>query len=302
MRAESAVEVTTDRNGRACFRGRVALSALATLLLAPAAAHAADPGGSGSGGKSAPVRLEAIPGSPAKRVILTAKAAERLGIAMGKVGEEPIVRKEMVGGLVIPPLDKPPAPKQVGGGGVFGGFARLPAAAPTPQPAAAPAKVVAPGEAWVLVTLSQGEWDKLAKDKPARLLPLATREKSGDGISARPSGMPPLEDTKRSMLRLYYVVPGKTHGLTLNERMRVELELAGSDEKRKVVPYGAVYYDAKGTAWVYVNTGPLAFERQRIGVERVIGDQVVLSEGPPLGTPVVVVGAALLYGAEIFGK
>jgi len=301
MKVESMVAVTTDRNGRALFRGRVALTALATLLLAPAAAHAADPGGSGSVGKSPPVRLESIPGSTAKRVILTAKAAERLGIQTSKVGEEPIVRKEMVGGLVIPPLDKPPEPKQVGGG-VFGGFARLPAAAPAPQPVAAPAKAVAPGEAWVLVTLSQGEWDRLAKDKPARLLPLSTREKSGNGISARPSGMPPLEDTKRSMLRLYYVVPSKNHGLTLNERMRVELELSGSDEKKKVVPYGAVYYDARGTAWVYVNTGPLVFERQRIGIDRVIGDQVVLSEGPPVGTPVVVVGAALLYGAEIFGK
>jgi hypothetical protein len=301
MKVESMVAVTTDRNGRAFFRGRVALTALATLLLAPAAAHAADPGGSGSVGKSPPVRLESIPGSTAKRVILTAKAAERLGIQTSKVGEQPIVRKEMVGGLVIPPLDKPPEPKQVGGG-VFGGFARLPAATPTPQPAAVRAKSFAPGEAWVLVTLSQGEWDRLAKDKPARLLPLSTREKAGNGISARPSGMPPLEDTKRSMLRLYYVVPGKNHGLTLNERMRVELELSGSDEKKKVVPYDAVYYDAKGTAWVYVNTGPLTFERQRISVERVIGDQVVVSEGPPLGTPVVVVGAALLYGAEIFGK
>jgi len=298
MKVESTVAVTTDRNGRTFLRGRVALTALATLLLAPAAAPAADPGGSG---KSPAVRLESIPGSTAKRVILTAKAAERLGIQTSKVGEEPIVRKEMVGGLVIPPLDKPPPPKQVGGG-VFGGFARLPAAAPTPQPVAAPAKAVAPGEAWVLVTLSQGEWDRLAKDKPARLLPLSTRDKSGNGISARPSGMPPLEDTKRSMLRLYYVVPGKEHGLTLNERMRVELQLSGSDEKKKVVPYGALYYDANGTAWVYVNTGPLAFERQRIGVERVIGDQVVVSEGPPVGTPVVVVGAALLYGAEIFGK
>jgi hypothetical protein len=300
MKVESMVAVTTDRNGRAFFRGGVAFTALATLLLAPAA-HAADPGGSGSVGKSPAVRLESMPGSTTKRVILTAKAAERLGIQTSKVGEEPIVRKEMVGGLVIPPLDKPPEPKQVGGG-VFGGFARLPVATPTPQPAAARAKSIAPGEAWVLVTLSQGEWDRLAKDKPARLLPLSTREKAGNGISARPSGMPPLEDTKRSMLRLYYVVPGKNHGLTLNERMRVELELSGSDEKKKVVPYDAVYYDAKGTAWVYVNTGPLTFERQRISVERVIGDQVVVSEGPPLGTPVVVVGAALLYGAEIFGK
>ena len=69
-----------------------------------------------------------------------------------------------------------------------------------------------------------------------------------------------------------------------------------------MVPYGAVYYDAKGAPWVYVNTAPLTFERRRIGVERIEGDVAVLSEGPPVGTPVVTVGAALLYGAEVFGK
>ena len=112
MRVESMAAATVDRGGRTLLRSRVALAALATLLLAPAAAHAADPGGSGSVGKSPAVRLESIPGSTAKRVILTAKAAERLGIATGKVGEDPIVRKEMVGGLIIPPLEKQPEPKQ----------------------------------------------------------------------------------------------------------------------------------------------------------------------------------------------
>jgi hypothetical protein len=155
----------------------------------------------------------------------------------------------------------------------------------------------------VLVTLSQGEWDRLAQDRPVRVLPLATRDKlGGEALSARPSGMPPVEDTKRSTLKVYYVVSGNDHGLTLNERMRVELQLAGSSAKQKVVPYGAVYYDAKGTPWLYVNKEPLVFERQRIAVERVVGDQAVLSDGPPIGTSVVTVGAALLYGTEIFGK
>jgi hypothetical protein len=104
------------------------------------------------------------------------------------------------------------------------------------------------------------------------------------------------------MLMLYYVVPGKDHSLKRNDRVRVELQVAGSDEKQKVVPYSAVYNDAKGAAWVYVNTKPLTFERQRIGIERVVGDLAVLSEGPSVGTPVVTVGASLLYGAEIFGK
>src|SRR5207247_716181 len=92
---------------------------------------------------------------------------------------------------------------------------------------------------------------------------------------------------------------GSDPGLTPNTRMRVELQLAGDEEVRTVVPYGAVYYDAQGATWVYVNTAPRTFERQKIGIERVIGDLAVLSEGPPVKTAVVTVGAALLYGAEV---
>ena len=114
--------------------------------------------------------------------------------------------------------------------------------------------------------------------------------------------MEPVEDVKRSMLNLYYVVPGVDHGLELHDRMRVELELEGDAARQKVVPYGAVYYDARGTAWVYVTPKPLAYERQRVRVERIVGDVAVLSEGPDVGITVVSVGAALLFGAEIFGK
>jgi hypothetical protein len=105
-------------------------------LAAMAAAHAADPGGSGSAAKSSAVKLEAIPGSAVKRVTLTAKAAERLGIETGKVGEETIIRKQMVGGLIIPPLEK--RLEQQPGGGTPGDLARAAprqaVAAPAPKP------------------------------------------------------------------------------------------------------------------------------------------------------------------------
>jgi hypothetical protein len=293
MKADSKVMAN-----RTFQRGWVALAA--ALCLAPAAARAADPGGSKPAAKSPAVTLESIPGSPAKRVVLSAKAAERLGIETGKVGEESVARRQMVSGLVTPPLEKRPVPKPAGG--VFGGFGKV-AAPLAPQPVLS--KASANGDLWVQVALSPGEWDRLAKDKPARVLPLATRDKPGSEVLARPSGMAPLEDMKRSMLSLYYVVPGKDgkdHGLAVNNRMRVELQLAGGSEKQKVVPYGAVYYDAKGAAWVYVNPKPLTFERQSIGVERIVADRAVLSEGPAVGTPIVTVGAAMLYGAEIFKK
>lgn len=313
MKVESRITVRADRM-KAFLVGWVALAA-AMFSLAPAAVRAAVPAGSGPAGKSAEVTLENVPGSAVPRVILSAKAAERLGMKTGKVGEEAVVRKLMVSGVIIQPLEKLPSQRPTGdgvggfgqaasGSGGFGGFGGYGKAAPAPAPKPVAARAVPPaaGGVWVHVTLSPGEWDRLAKDRPARLVPLATRDKLEKEVLARPLGMEPLEDMKRSMLSLYYAVPGKDHGLTVNSRMRVELQMSGSDEKQKVVPYSAVYYDAKGAPWVYVNGTPLTFERQRISVERIVGDVAVLSEGPPVGTPVVTVGAALLYGAEIFKK
>jgi hypothetical protein len=68
--------------------------------------------------------------------------------------------------------------------------------------------------------------------------------------------------------------------------------------KRKVVPYGAVLYDAHGDTWVYTSPEPLVFVRHAIQVEYIRGDRAVLSQGPPTGTAVVTVGAAELFGAE----
>jgi hypothetical protein len=67
---------------------------------------------------------------------------------------------------------------------------------------------------------------------------------------------------------------------------------------RKVVPYGAVLYDANGDTWVYTNPEPFAYVRERVTVDYIQGDQAVLTDGPPKGTPVVTVGAAELYGVE----
>ena len=281
----------------------VALAAGAVLGVF-AQAQAADRGAA-AGAKGSAVKFEPIPGSAAKRVRLSAKAAERLGIEMGKVEEQPIVRKQMVSGLVTASPEVTAAPKLAfGGSGVFGAFAQA-VAAKSVQRAAQPAprKAAAGGEeAWIAVSLSPAEWDRLAKDKPARLFALATREQPAAKLLAEPSAMPPTEDLKRTMLTTYYVVNGKDHGLAVNQRMRVELQLAGAEDSQKVVPYGALYYDARGAAWVYVSKEPLAFERQSVQVDRVVGNVAVLTEGPALGTSVVTVGAALLYGAEIFGK
>jgi hypothetical protein len=68
----------------------------------------------------------------------------------------------------------------------------------------------------------------------------------------------------------------------------------------RVVPYRALIYDGEGGAFVYTRAGgPLSFLRAKVTVDRIDGDRVVLADGPPAGTPVVTVGAAEVYGAEL---
>ena len=77
-----------------------------------------------------------------------------------------------------------------------------------------------------------------------------------------------------------------------------QVTVGGKAVTRKVVPYGALMYDTKGEAWTFTSPSPLVFVRQHIVVEDIEGDRVILAEGPPPGTVVVTVGAALLMGAE----
>ena len=94
--------------------------------------------------------------------------------------------------------------------------------------------------------------------------------------------------------------------LTLEERavQRLDLQLADVTEQqidgaaKLVVPFGSVFYDANGVAWVYTNVEGYSYVRAQLTIERIEGDLAILSAGPAVGTKIVSVGAALLYGAE----
>ena len=292
MKLDLMVAERSNRDTLKLAGGLIAATAAAALLLTPLSANAG--GGSAPAGPSTAVKFEKIPGTHVKRVILTPKAAERLGVETGKIAEQVIVRKQMVGGSVAHPLRIQAEQKLAGS---FGGFAQ-PAAVKTPAPVVNPA----PGETWVRIAMSEEEWNRVAKDKPARLLPLATRPGLKKEVTATVSKMPPIADHKRSMLNVYYVVDGKDHGLKVNERMRIELTLKGGNKKRMVAPYSAVYYDGKGEPWVYTVPKRLVYERKPVKVERVVGGMAILTAGPPVGTEIVTVGSSLLFGAEVIYK
>ena len=78
-----------------------------------------------------------------------------------------------------------------------------------------------------------------------------------------------------------------------------EGQAAGSSTQQTTIPYAAVLYDPDGVTFTYTSPEPLVFVRQPITVDRIDGDLAFLTDGPPTGTAVVVVGAAELYGTEL---
>jgi hypothetical protein len=82
------------------------------------------------------------------------------------------------------------------------------------------------------------------------------------------------------------------------ERVGIQTASIRQNGQGKVIPYAAVLYGPEGDEFAYTSPEPLIFVRQEIEIDRVDGDHVVLSAGPPVGAEVVTVGAAEVYGTE----
>jgi multidrug efflux pump subunit AcrA (membrane-fusion protein) len=81
-------------------------------------------------------------------------------------------------------------------------------------------------------------------------------------------------------------------------RLDIQESEVARDRQGTLIPYAAVFYTATGDTWTYTNPEPLTFVRVPIVVDRIEGDRVFLSDGPPVGTEVVTQGSAELYGTE----
>ena len=82
------------------------------------------------------------------------------------------------------------------------------------------------------------------------------------------------------------------------ERAGIQTAPIRQNGQGTVMPHSAVIYDADGETFTYTSPEPRTYVRQKIVIDDVVGDSVMLSDGPPAGTEVVTVGAALVYGSE----
>jgi RND family efflux transporter MFP subunit len=147
---------------------------------------------------------------------------------------------------------------------------------------------------WVQVPIYAGQVHEIDREQDAAILGLS---ETGDNHAARPIKAPPTADPLAASVDLYYEIDNSDGRFRPGERVTARVPLKGEEESL-VVPRAAVLRDIHGTAWVYVRSGDNEFRRERVAVKFTTENLAVLSLGPEVGTPVVVDGAAELFGTE----
>ena len=124
-------------------------------------------------------------------------------------------------------------------------------------------------------------------------LALAGCSESASGDEGEGDAAATIEQVDGTDLVRVTLAPGAAERLGLE--MGVVRQVRGGGT---AVPYAAVVYDPNGDTWVYTSPKDRTFVREPITVTNISGEEAFLSSGPEVGTEVVTVGTAELYGAE----
>jgi multidrug efflux pump subunit AcrA (membrane-fusion protein) len=123
-------------------------------------------------------------------------------------------------------------------------------------------------------------------------LSACTEVETEPAVGYEPSKLEPVKGEGEDAVRVTFTSEGA-------KRIGLETATVQATGDHEVVPYAALVYDPEGKTYVYTSPKPLSYLRKPVKVDRIDGDRVALSEGPPVGTEVVTVGAAEVYGTEL---
>ena len=254
---------------------------------------------------NAPAHLEEVAGSPFPRVVLTEQAAKRLSIQTEALREKMAKRWTVMNGEV-----------EIAGGepstmAVMETASLAPAGA-SDQALQSLIRVPVDAASQMLIAVvveedeegETSEHDEFAEffgvdnpadeDKDDLTVVLLT----GEGRSGKYYRARPVEVKDRNDGRFFELLEA-SGGAAPGDQALVAMKAPESGRMAKIVPYSSVIYDEHGDSWLYSNPEPLVFVRQKVAVERVLGDIAVLSDGPARDTMVVSVGAVELMGVEL---
>lgn len=209
-----------------------------------------------------PSSLEEVEGSEFKRVILTERAIERLGIQTAPVQE---------------------------------GVASFTRSFSSEVVNLAEAERSDSHTFWVRVSLTQEMQQMVDRNLPVYVV-LEDDDEEEDMIAEPDDGK--VDDDEDNFTALYYKVTDPKQELSVGQRLLVKIPLVGNGEQQKIIPFAAVIYGVHGETWVYTNPEPLVYIREPIVIDFIQDEWAVLSDGPEVGKAVVTVGGAELFGTE----
>lgn len=155
---------------------------------------------------------------------------------------------------------------------------------------------------WVRVAVHPSELKEILVDSGA-----SVESPSPDGATALfPASAvknPPAVTSLTESVDFHYQLTSAGSGLRPGQRTGVWIDVR-EPEGMLCVPSSALVRDIHGTAWIYVETGTLTFERRGVEVLFLDGDLAAVVPGRlEEGTLVVSTGVAELFGTEFqFGK
>ncbi len=171
----------------------------------------------------------------------------------------------------------------------------------------APGKFVEAGEAifrvsstdtvWVRVPVFEGDLVRIQREAPLRIL-LPGEAKNSGTIQALPAAQSMAVDPRRRAADLYYQVSNPKQLLLEGQSLVVRIS-TGEVGEALYVASSAILFDPEGGSWAYVSLGERRYARRRVETGAWFNDRVEVRRGLSAGEPVVVAGAAELFGAEL---
>jgi hypothetical protein len=148
---------------------------------------------------------------------------------------------------------------------------------------------------WVRVPVFGSDIDAVGRSAVAMIRPLA--DATAAPSPARAVAAPPSANAVAGTTDLFFAIDNRGQRWRVGQRVAVALPMRGTTAGL-VVPTAAIVRDINGGEWVYRNTGPNVFVRQRIAVASVSGGTALLANGLEGGAEIVTDGAAELFGTE----
>lgn len=148
---------------------------------------------------------------------------------------------------------------------------------------------------WVRVSVSGTDIANVDRTGRAQVTSLG----AGGGFirTAAPVSAPPSANAAAGTVDLYYMLDNRDRTWRIGQRVSVRLPL-GQITEGFAIPASALVRDIYGGEWVYVQTVPNSYVRQR--VEALSSDQhgTILARGVKSGAAIVATGAMELFGTE----